>query len=109
VRRQPILEELELSLIEPGERAVENRDNYSKISLILFYPFQDETRFFWTKMLVCGVSHELVYTVFIPSKNSDGLFLEKPLFFKADDFKLPPAFLVFQYRMSKKVPDRAKS
>ena len=39
------LEELELDVSEPSDTALERRENYSKIALILFYPFRDKDIF----------------------------------------------------------------
>ncbi len=39
------LEELELDEDIPSEKAIENRTNYAKVALVLFYPFQNESIF----------------------------------------------------------------
>ena len=39
------LEELELDQLEPSDNAVEKRENYAKVALILFYPYQDKEIF----------------------------------------------------------------
>ena len=39
------LEELELNEDIPSEKAIENRTNYAKVALVLFYPFRSESIF----------------------------------------------------------------
>jgi tRNA-binding EMAP/Myf-like protein len=48
------LEDLELSQENLSKRALQSRENYAKISLILFYPFQDSRIFSILKMNACG-------------------------------------------------------
>jgi hypothetical protein len=40
-------EEFELDESEPSDNAIEKRENYSKIALILFYPFRDKDIFLY--------------------------------------------------------------
>ena len=54
-------------------------------------------------------THGWVYTVLSRVRTRDGLFLNKPLVYKEDSFKLPPSLSRFQWRMSKKIPDNAKN
>ncbi len=54
-------------------------------------------------------THGWVYTVLSRVRTRDGLFLNKPLVYKEDCFKLPPSLARFQWRMSKKIPDNAKN
>jgi hypothetical protein len=54
-------------------------------------------------------THGWVYTVLSRVRTRDGLFLNKPLVYKEDSFKLPPSLARFQWRMSKKIPDNAKN
>ena len=51
------LEDLQLSEENPSDEALQNRENYAKVALILFYPFQDNSIFslkedgcLWEKM-----------------------------------------------------------
>ena len=51
------LEDLQLSEDNPSEEALQNRENYAKVALILFYPFRDSSIFsleedgcLWEKM-----------------------------------------------------------
>ena len=39
------LEELELDQLEPSDNALEKRENYAKVALILFYPYRDKEIF----------------------------------------------------------------
>ncbi len=39
------LEDLQLSDETPSEEALQNRENYAKVALILFYPFWDNSNF----------------------------------------------------------------
>jgi hypothetical protein len=52
-------------------------------------------------------SHGWVYTVLSRVRTRDGLFLNKPLMYKPDAFKLPPALIAFQNRMQSKIPEKA--
>ncbi len=54
-------------------------------------------------------THGWIYTVLSRVRTRDGLFLNKPLVYKEDSFKLPPSLARFQWRMSKKIPDNAKN
>ena len=54
-------------------------------------------------------THGWVYTVLSRVRTRDGLFLNKPLVYKEDSFKLPTSLARFQWRMSKKIPDNAKN
>ncbi len=48
------LEDLQLSEENPSEEAFQNRENYAKVALILFYPFWDNSFFLLKKMDACG-------------------------------------------------------
>ncbi len=54
-------------------------------------------------------SHGWVYTVLSRVRTRVGLFLNKPILYKPDSFKLPPALIAFQQRLLAKVPDKAKT
>jgi hypothetical protein len=48
-----------------------------------------------------------IYTVLSRVRTRDGFFLNKPLAYKPDSFKLPQSLLRFQQRISQKIPKRA--
>jgi hypothetical protein len=54
-------------------------------------------------------SHGWVYTVLSRVRTRVGLFLNKPILYKPDSFKLPPALIAFQQRLLAKVPDKART
>ena len=43
------LEELQLSKENLSEEALQIRENYAKVALILFYPFQDDSIFYTSR------------------------------------------------------------
>ena len=53
-------------------------------------------------------SHGWVYTVLSWVRTRDGLFLNKPLLFKSESFKLPSGLLAFDHRIKEKVPEKAR-
>ena len=53
-------------------------------------------------------SHGWVYTVLSRVRTREGLFLNKPLQFKSDSFKLPSALHAFDHRIRQKVPEKAR-
>jgi hypothetical protein len=53
-------------------------------------------------------THGWVYTVLSRVRTREGLYLNKPLLFKAERFKLPSALLAFDNRIRQKVPERAR-
>jgi hypothetical protein len=53
-------------------------------------------------------THGWVYTVLSRVRTRGGLYLNKPLLFKAERFKLPSALLAFDNRIRQKVPERAR-
>ena len=49
------LDDLQLSEENPSEEALQNRDNYAKVALTLFYPFWDNRIFLLKKVDACGI------------------------------------------------------